>query len=126
MKKNKGFTLIELMIVIAIIGILAAVGYPSYVSHVKKANRADGIDSLVALSGRMEEFYLVNDSYTGATVGNATSSDSLYTMAISVQNDYTYTITATPIKGDSDCGVLSLTSLGVKGVSTTTAVADCW
>ena len=41
MKKNKGFTLIELMIVIAIVGILAAVGYPSYVSHVKKANRAE-------------------------------------------------------------------------------------
>ena len=126
MKKNKGFTLIELMIVIAIIGILAAIGYPSYASHVKKANRADGIDSLMALAGRMEEFYLNDDSYADATVGNAVSSEGLYTMGISASDDYTYTITAKPLKGDPDCGILSLTSLGVKGVSTSAAVADCW
>ncbi len=68
---NKGFTLIELMIVVAIIGILAGVAYPSYTSYVKKANRADAIDSLLLLSGRMEEFYMNNDTYVGATVGAA-------------------------------------------------------
>ena len=55
---NNGFTLIELMIVIAIIGILAGIAYPSYTGFVKKANRADAIDSLLVLSGRMEEFYM--------------------------------------------------------------------
>jgi len=55
MKKVKGFTLVELMIVVAIIGILASVGYPAYTNAVKKGNRADGIDSLLSLAGRMEE-----------------------------------------------------------------------
>ena len=125
MKNNKGFTLIELMIVIAIIGILAAVGYPAYTSAVKKGNRADGIDSLVALAGRMEEFYLNDDTYADATVGSATSSDGLYTIAITAADGFTYTLTATPVQGDPECGNLTLTSLGVKGTSAGTP-ASCW
>lgn len=123
-KNNRGFTLIELLIVIAIIGILASIGYPAYTSAVKKGNRADGIDSLVALVGRMEEFYLNNDTYAGATVASATSSDGLYTVAISVQDGFTYSLTATPVQGDPECGVLTLTSLGVKTAAT--GSANCW
>jgi type IV pilus assembly protein PilE len=121
---NKGFTLIELLIVIAIIGILASIGYPAYTSAVKKGNRADGIDSLVALAGRMEEFYLNNDTYAGAAVANSTSSDGLYTMAIATQDGFTYSLTATPVQGDPECGVLTLTSLGVKTAAT--GSANCW
>jgi len=123
-KNNKGFTLIELLIVIAIIGILASIGYPAYTSAVKKGNRADGIDSLVALAGRMEEFYLNNDTYAGATVASSSSSDGLYTMAISAQDGFTYSLTATPVTGDPECGVLTLTSLGVKTAAT--GSANCW
>jgi len=125
--KNSGFTLVELMIVIAIIGILAAIGYPSYTSYVKKGNRADGIDSLVSLAGRMEEFYLNDDTYANATVGSANSSDGLYTLAITSQDGFRYLLTATPVQGDPDCGSLTLDSLGQKGVGVNTAtVADCW
>jgi type IV pilus assembly protein PilE len=125
MKKNSaGFTLIELLIVIAILGILASIGYPAYTSAVKKGNRADGIDSLVALAGRMEEFYMNNDTYAGATVASSSSSDGLYTMAIASQDGFTYSLTADPVQGDPECGVLTLTSLGVKTAAT--GSANCW
>lgn len=124
-KNNAGFTLVELMIVIAIIGVLSSLAYPSYVSHVKKANRADGIDSLLALAGRMEEFYMNNDTYAGATVASADSSEKLYKLSITAQTAFAYTIQAAPVDGDSYCGNLTLNSLGVKGVSAGT-VANCW
>ncbi len=125
--KNRGFTLVELMIVIAIIGLLASIGYPAYANFVKKADRADGIDSLLSLAGRMEEFYLNDDTYANATVADATSSDGLYTMAITTKDGFAYSLTATPVKGDSDCGNLTLNSLGQKGVTATGALVEsCW
>jgi Tfp pilus assembly protein PilE len=75
----------------------------------------------------MEEYYLNNDTYVGATVANAVSSDGLYKLTISSADAFTYTLTATPLNGDSECGNLTLNSLGQKGVSAAgAAVADCW
>ena len=126
-KSNSGFTLIELMIVVAIIGILGAVAYPAYTSAVKKGQRADGIDSLLSLSASMEEFYMVNDSYSTATIattiGSATSSDGLYTLSISQKSDFYYKIQAAPVKGDSECGNLLLDSTGKK---TSSSGSGCW
>jgi len=131
-KSNTGFTMVELMIVIAIIGILAAVGFPAYTNAVKKGDRADAIDSLMSLSGRMEEYYMNNDTYDGATVtaagdgtvGSNKTSDDLYTLAISSATAFQYTLTATPKKSDTECTTLTLNSLGEKG-STGTGT-DCW
>jgi len=127
---NKGFTLVELMIVIAIVGILAAVGYPAYTSSVKKAQCADAIDSLLSLAGRMEEFYMNDDTYANATVANTTSSEGLYTLAIDSADAFKYTISAAPV--DTSQMTLTLDSLGQKGESAPAAAAgsstaaSCW
>lgn len=132
---SRGFTLVELMIVIAIIGILAAVGYPAYTSAVKKANRADAIDALLTFSQQMEKYFLVNDSYAGATVaglmGGTTSSEGKYDLSFSsadgtgVPDGFGYMLKATPVVTDSYCGFLTLTSLGTKATQNGT-VAACW
>ena len=61
---NKGFTLIELMVVVAIIGVLGAIGYPSYDSYMKKSRRSDAKVALQKMADRQERFYLQNNTYT--------------------------------------------------------------
>lgn len=63
-KASRGFTLIELMIVVAIIGIIAAIGYPSYTTYVKKAGRAEAQALLLEVMERQEQAYRSNLRYT--------------------------------------------------------------
>jgi type IV pilus assembly protein PilE len=67
-KKNRGFTLIELMITVAVIGILAAVAYPSYLNQIRKSRRAEAQAALLNISARQQQMLLDTRSYA-ATVG---------------------------------------------------------
>ncbi len=126
---KKGFTLVELLIVIAIISILATVAYPSYTDSVKKARRADAINGLMALAGRMEEFYMNADTYDGADVptllGSNDSPDKYYILSLTGETAFYYKLVATPVITDTECLTLTLDSLGVKAATGSDA-ANCW
>ncbi|HSH29212.1 MAG TPA: type IV pilin protein [Thiohalobacter sp.] len=138
-QRQHGFTLIELMIVVAIVGILAAIAYPSYREQVRDSYRADCAGALTSLANAMERFRTVNNTYTGATVANLMPSTTCpidgggpttYTLQITAQDATTYSLQAAidangPMAGDA-CGNLTLNNRGVKGVSGTRSVQDCW
>ena len=125
-KNNSGFSLIELMIVVAILGILAGIAYPSYTQHVKKAKRADAMESLLVLEKRMVEYLDINDTYVGAadTLSGTMSTDGLYTLTITGETAFAYTLTATPVDADVECGNLIFDSLGQKTDSE--GNGNCW
>lgn len=125
---SKGFTLIELMIVVAIIGIIAAIAYPSYQDSVKSSRRADAQGVLMGLANAMERHYTTNNSYLGAgTTGGNTGAPTIfpdeapidgsvkyYDLTISAVTATTYTLKATPKNGQAGNGFLQLTSTGIR------------
>jgi type IV pilus assembly protein PilE len=145
MGKQRGFTLIELMIAMVVIAILAAIGYPSYLEYVNRGKRAEGKSALLRAAQQMERFYSLNNCYptNTATCGNAGSSATALTAArinsfsgdsaaasshtISVTtNAQDFTLTATPSYTDTKCGNLTLTNTNAKGESGTESVQTCW
>lgn len=127
--RESGFSLIELMIVVAILAILASIVLPSYNNHIRKARRAAGAACATAVAQQLERVYTTNLSYAAApniaTLTASCDSDALrfYTMGRNVAAR-TYTVTAAPRgaqSGDS-CGTLSINQLGVKSPGT----GGCW
>lgn len=123
-RQNSGFTLIELMIVVAVIAILAGIAYPSYLEHVKKTRRSAGAACLLEQAQFMERYYTTKMKYSGAAPpATACTSDmsSYYTFGFSSgPDDTTYTLTATAIgaqASDSKCLNLSIDQTGKKSVS---------
>jgi len=123
---SKGFSLIELMIVLAIIGVLSAIAYPSYDSYMKKSRRPDGKVALQKMADRQERFYLQNNTYTTATasVGGTGTQKNYYVLSIDSADVNNFALTATAVAGGpqsadtttnhGDCTVLKLASTGAK------------
>ena len=133
-----GFTLIELMITVAVVGILAAIAYPSYQDSIRKSRRADAKSALLDAAHRQERFFTENNQYTsvlvapggcigaacGLSLPAATTTDGYYTLTLNAPVNAagrisTYTLTATPVAGksqahDSSCEAFTLNHLGVK------------
>ncbi len=125
---NKGFTLLELMIVVTVVAILAAVAYPSYQEHVRSARREDAKQNLMQMAQKMEHVYATNLSYANSGV---TASSAGYQLSISTATSTTYILLATPSAGTPQavdrCGVLSLSRDGTKSAKKgATVVTDCW
>jgi type IV pilus assembly protein PilE len=133
-RAQHGFTLMELMIVVAIVGILAAVAYPSYQEHIVKTNRGNAKACLSEHAQFMERYYTTNMTYVGAApnLGCRTESnlDRRYTITVGNLAQGTYTITATPINvqlaSDTLCGTLTLNQAGARTASGTGGAALCW
>lgn len=122
LNRNKGFTLIELMIVVAIVAILAAVAIPSYQDSVAKSRRADAKGALEGLAQSMERFFTANNTYLGAAAAGADTgvpagypseapldgSTKFYDLTISATTATSFTIRATPKNGQAGDGILEL------------------
>ena len=129
LKSQKAFTLLELMIVVAIVGILASIAIPSYQESVRKSRRADATGALYVFANSMERFFTVNNKYDGA----ADEDDTDFYDLSKTANATTYTLSAAPISGSAQvndsCGTLTLTHTGIEGVTGQESgytAADCW
>lgn len=135
MKKMRwaGFTLIELIVVVAIVGILAAIAYPSYLDSVRKGRRAEATTALYGIQLAQEKWRANNATYgTLANVGGAaTTENGYYTLAIAGNDATTFSATATAVSGKSQtedkaagvsCTPLTMTASG----PTITTQAACW
>lgn len=128
---QRGFTLIELMIVVAIVGILAAIAYPSYTNYVKRTQRAAVVELMAENAQAAERWYTQKGgTYSGFTL--PTTSNSYYTLELPTLTVSNWSMTATPkagtmMAGDT-CGTFTLKSTGerLNSGGTVTAATTCW
>jgi len=135
---QSGFTLIEVLVVVAIIGIIAAIAIPSYSRYITKANHTDATSFLSELAGEQQRFFSQNNTYTAdlselgyGSEENVTSPEGHYTVSAEISTTGTqYTLSATPVVGgrqanDTLCSTFTISSTGIKA-NTGGSRDNCW
>ncbi len=136
MKKTMGFTLMELMIVVAIAGILAATAFGFYGNFVREANRTEARSALTTISGQLEKCRSLYGRYdspncnVAANLPQNTESNFYQVVAVGGLQASSFELRASPIPGspqvdDLDCTTISLTNTGLK-TATGANTAECW
>lgn len=134
-KQNMGFTLIEVLITIAILGILTAIVIPSHNHTTTKSRRTDAKIALLESASALEKCYVINNQFNHSSCNSYPSSGSSvvysaeghYKVVATNLTDTSFTLTATPAdnspqQNDSHCASFSITSTGEK----TATSPDCW
>ncbi len=142
--RQKGVTLLELLIVVAIVALLTSIAYPSYMRFVINSKRTAATSALLQIADRQQQFFMDNKTYAADLVAlgfgaspyivaddgspaAATDDDRVYSVTLSNVSTTTYTATAAPLLSqlshDTECGSLTLTQAGVRGSS---GGGDCW
>lgn len=130
--RQRGVTLLELMIVVVIVGILASIAYPSYRQHVQRAKRTEAMSTLLQIATEQERYYLSNNTYAddltdlGFAADPLTTETGTYQVDITAGDADTYTATATYLIDDEEgdkCGTFSIDATGAK---TSDPNTDCW
>lgn len=150
-RRQRGLTLIELVVVILVVGVLAAVAVPTYRNYVMRSQRSDAKEALLALAAQQEKFYLQCNWY-GETIANAPvcganqgasqvqgateSENGWYQLAVDADDTdgLEFAITATAVAGenqfqDTECRTFRVTHLGVRSATDadgTDSTAECW
>lgn len=128
-KKAAGFTLVELLVAIAIIGILSTIAIPSYQEAVRKSRRADAHAGLTSMALEQENFRMINAAYASATGSDSNDvklpSSEYYSFAISGTSASAFTIKATAKTGTSQIKDTGCTELTINQTATKSPPA-CW
>jgi type IV pilus assembly protein PilE len=141
--QSVGFTLVELMVTVAIVSILATIAVTSYSSQVLKSRRTEAKSALLDLAGREERLFSTTNAYTNleASLGYALAGSTTVMTGMPFGNSYytltaalpggtsTYLLTATPVgnqANDTQCGSFSINQLGQQTTTGTATAASCW